>query len=104
MAASPAGLEATKTIFREGLRRTGFNVIRGYIFGGEIAEQMGFEKVDVPLYAGYALGYKVVQAYVKRTGKGVVETSFVPAEEIITESRFFDEHTSNRKHSYRYIL
>jgi uncharacterized protein YjaZ len=83
-------LEATKTIFRDGLKRSGFNVIRGYIFGGEISEQMGFEKVDVPLYAGYALGYKVVQAYLKRTGKKVVETSFVPAEEIIAESQFFD--------------
>lgn len=83
-------LGATKVIFRDALKRSGFNVIRGYIFGGEIAEQYGFEKVDVPLYAGYALGYKVVQAYLKRTGKRVVETSFVPAEEIIAESGFFD--------------
>lgn len=83
-------LEATRTIFHDGLKRSGFNVIRGYIFGGEIAEQMGFEKVNVPLYAGYALGYKVVQAYLKRSGKGVVDTSFIPADEIIAESRFFD--------------
>ncbi|MEZ4670264.1 MAG: DUF2268 domain-containing putative Zn-dependent protease [Anaerolineae bacterium] len=83
-------LDTTKAIFREGLKRSGFNVIRGYIFGGEIAEQMGFDKIDVPIYAGYALGYKVVQAYLKRTGKKVVEASFIPVDEIIAESRFFE--------------
>ncbi|MBZ0289583.1 MAG: DUF2268 domain-containing protein, partial [Anaerolineae bacterium] len=81
--------DETKRIFRDGLNRAGFNVVRGYIFGGEIAEQMGFEAVDVPQYAGYALGYRVVQAYLKRTGKKVVETTFVPAAEIIDESQFF---------------
>lgn len=82
-------LEETKRIFRDGLNRAGFNVVRGYIFGGEIAEQHGYEQMNVPLYAGYALGYRVVQAYMKRTGKKVVETTFVPAAEIIEESRFF---------------
>lgn len=83
-------LERTKAIFRQGLNRAGFNVVRGYIFGGELAGEWGFEPVNVPLYAGYALGYRVVQAYLKRAGKRVVETTFVPAEEIIAESGFFD--------------
>ncbi len=83
-------LNRTKTVFRDGLTRAGFNVIRGYIFGGEIAEIAGFEKIDVPLYAGYALGYRVVQAYLKRTGKSVAETTFVPPQEIVAESCFFD--------------
>lgn len=82
-------LEHTKTIFREGLNQTGFNLIRSYIFGGPIAEQNGLPKVDVPLYAGYALGYRVVQAYMQRTGKKVIETTFTPPDEIIEESRFF---------------
>jgi uncharacterized protein YjaZ len=82
-------LAEAKRIFREGLDRGGFNVVRGYIFGGAIAEQMGFEPVNVPPYAGYALGYRVVQAYMQRTGKKVVETTFVPAMEIIEESKFF---------------
>jgi uncharacterized protein YjaZ len=43
----------------------------------------------VPPFAGYALGYQVVQAYLKRSGKKVVETFFVPAAEIIAESQFF---------------
>jgi uncharacterized protein YjaZ len=82
-------MERTKAIFRDGMTRTGFNTIRGYIFGGEIAEAGGFEKVDVPMLAGYALGYRTVQAYLKKTGKSVVEATFVPASEIIAQSGYF---------------
>jgi uncharacterized protein YjaZ len=83
-------LDRTKVIFREGLNRAGFDVVRGYIFGGAIAEQSGFTAVDVPPLAGYALGYRVVQAYLKRTGQSVVAATLVPPETIIAESRFFD--------------
>ena len=83
-------LERTKSVFRDGLMNTGFNVIRGYIFGGEIADIGGFEKIDVPLYAGYALGYRVVQAYLNRTKKSVAEATFVSPNEIVAESYFFD--------------
>jgi uncharacterized protein YjaZ len=82
-------LERVKAIFREGLNRTGFNTIRGYIYGDQIANTMNLPKVDVPPLAGYAIGYRVVQAYVRRTGKNVVDSSFVPAKEIIEESGFF---------------
>jgi uncharacterized protein YjaZ len=82
-------LEETKTIFRAGLNRAGFDVVRGYIYGGQIAESMGFEGVDVPALAGYALGYRVVQAYLERTGKNVVQTTFTPVAEVIEESGFF---------------
>jgi uncharacterized protein YjaZ len=83
-------LDETKAIFRDGLNRAGFDVVRGYIFGGQVAAAMGFEQVDVPPLAGYALGYRVVQAYLKRTGKKVAEATFVPAAQIIAESGFFN--------------
>jgi uncharacterized protein YjaZ len=82
-------LEDSKRIIGGALNVTGFNQIRGYIFGDSIAEQMNLPKAGVPDYAGYALGYRVVQAYVKRTGKSVAETTFAPSAEIITESGFF---------------
>jgi uncharacterized protein YjaZ len=82
-------LEQTKAVFRDALTLSGFNVVRGYIFGDELAQGHDFPKAGVPLYAGYALGYRVVQAYLKRTGKSVVEATFVPATEVIAESQFF---------------
>ncbi len=83
-------LDQTRAAFREALDLGGFDTVRAYIFGDEIAESMGRPKVGVPPYAGYAIGYRVVQAYLRRTGASVVDATFVPAREIIAESRFFD--------------
>jgi uncharacterized protein YjaZ len=74
-------LEQTRDIFRNGLNTTGFNTIRRYIFGDPAA--------GIPVYAGYAIGYRLVQQYLQRTGKTVPEATFVPAEKIIAESGFF---------------
>jgi uncharacterized protein YjaZ len=74
-------LEQTKAIFREALGVSGFDEMRRYIFGDADA--------GLPTYAGYAIGYRVVQAYLARTGRSVVEATFVPAETIIGESGFF---------------
>jgi len=79
-------LESTKALFRPVLTMTGFNEVRVYIFGNGV---MGSNN-KVPMYAGYALGYRVVQAYIKRTGKTVVESTFVAPETIIADSGFFD--------------
>lgn len=81
--------EDTRAIVGAGLDVTGFDRIRGYIFGDEIAEPFGLEKVGVPAFAGYALGYHTVQAYLQRTGKTVVEATFVTPQEIIVESGYF---------------
>jgi len=75
-------VEAVKPLFQEGLTITGFNEVRRYVFGDPDA--------GLPVYAGYAVGYRVVRAYLRRTGKSVVEATFVPAEEIIEGSGFFD--------------
>jgi uncharacterized protein YjaZ len=77
-----SNLERTIAIFRDALTLTGFDTIRRYIFGDAAA--------GVPAFAGYALGYWVVHAYLERTGKTVVEATFVPPQDIITESGFFD--------------
>lgn len=83
-------LAATKATVREHLNDTGFNVIRGYIFGDlPNAEQFGVPKVGVPAYTGYALGYRIVQAYLARCGGTVVDATFVPADQLIEESGFF---------------
>lgn len=85
-----AGLETAKQLIGNGLDKTGFNVIRGYIFGDSLAEKWGFDTVGMPDYGGYAIGYRVVQAYLKKTGKSVVEATFVSANEIIEQSGYFD--------------
>jgi uncharacterized protein YjaZ len=85
-----SNLEHAKALFRDALNLTGFNTIRGYIFGDVSAERTGQPQAGVPAFAGYALGYRVVQTYLKRAGRSVVEATFVPAHEIIAQSAFFE--------------
>jgi uncharacterized protein YjaZ len=68
---------------------TGFDKIRGYIFGDTIAQHMGLPKAGVPDYAGYVIGYRVVQQYLKHTRTTVAAATFVPWDVIIAESGFF---------------
>lgn len=84
-----ARLEETRRLFADALHITGFDEVRKYIFGDVMADFMNWPKTGIAPLAGYAIGYRVVQAYLQRTGKSVVETTFVPAWEIIEESRFF---------------
>lgn len=77
-----ADLERTVAAFRDALGVAGFDEMRRYIFGDPEA--------GLPPYAGYALGYRTVQAYLERAGTSVVEATFVPARTIVDESRFFD--------------
>ena len=86
-----ADLDTAKALVYEGLDETGFDVVRGYIFGDPLAEQWGFPKLGgMPAYGGYAIGYRIVQAYLERTGNTVAQATQVPTEEIIAESLYFE--------------
>jgi uncharacterized protein YjaZ len=61
----------------------------GQTSAGRGGQEAAAELLGVPPLAGYALGYRVVQQYIRRTGKTVPEATFVPAREIIGESNFF---------------
>lgn len=85
-------LDTAKSLIATGLQKTGFNVIRSYIFGDALAVQNGYEPLGgMPAYGGYAVGYHVVQAFLRRTGLSAVEATFVPADEIVAKSAFFAE-------------
>lgn len=82
--------ESARRLIGEGLNATGFDVIRGYIFGDQLAEKYNFRAVGgMPTYGGYAIGYHVVQAFLKRTGRTIEEATFLPAQQIVEESGFF---------------
>ena len=59
------------------------------ILWGQVGKGEGYQSNESAVFGGYAIGCRVVKAYVKRTGKSVVDTAFVPAKEIIEESGFF---------------
>lgn len=82
-------LATARRIIGDALDVSGFDAVRGYIFGDAIAESRGLPRAGVPNFAGYAIGYRVVRQYLKRTGKSVTETTFLPSREIIEGSEFF---------------
>ncbi|MCL4264767.1 MAG: hypothetical protein KJ069_16205 [Anaerolineae bacterium] len=86
-----AELETARRLVGEGLNATGFNLIRSYIFGDALAERSGFAPLGgMPTYGGYAIGYRVVQAFLERSGCSIEETTFLPAVEIVQGSGYFD--------------
>jgi uncharacterized protein YjaZ len=82
-------IETAKNLMRDGLQKTGFNVLRAYIFGDYWAEKMNLETVGMPIYGGYAIGYRVVQAYLQRTGTSIEDATFIPADDIVRDSGYF---------------
>ncbi|MER3554037.1 MAG: hypothetical protein C4331_06715 [Meiothermus sp.] len=89
-ALSPEQLEAVKPRFKAALETTGFDTLRGYIFGDWAAEQFRYPKQNIPDYAGYTVGYEVVKAYLKHTGKSAAEATYIPWREIVEGSRYFE--------------
>ena len=85
-----AQLDMARKLVGDNLKATGFDVLRAFIFGDYWAQKLGLPVVGMPDYGGYAIGYRVVQAYLKRTGSNVKEATFVPAAEIVAESGYFD--------------
>lgn len=88
-ALTPEQMEAVKPRFRAALQTTGFDVLRGYIFGDWAAEQFHYPKQGIPDYAGYTLGYAVVKAFQQRTGKTATEATYIPWQEIVEQSGYF---------------
>jgi uncharacterized protein YjaZ len=84
-------LEEAREVIGGALDKTGFNVVRAYIFGDTIARFSQIEPLGVPDFAGYALGYKVVREYQRRTGASIAEATFLPAQAIIGGSGLFEK-------------
>jgi uncharacterized protein YjaZ len=83
--------DPARRLIGQGLGATGFNVIRSYLFGDALAERSGYAPLGgMPTYGGYAIGYHVVQAFLKRSGLSIEETTFVPANAIVQGSGFFE--------------
>lgn len=88
-ALAEAEIEQARQIIGQALEVSGFERVRAYMFGDEIARQWGWSAPGLPHCAGYAIGYRVVQAYLRQTGRSATEATFVPYAEIIQESGFF---------------
>ena len=91
-----SALATARKLIAANLQATGFNTIRGYLFGDAMAEQGGFEPVGgMPRYGGHAIGYHLVQAFLQRSGLTIEEATFLPTSEIVAGAGYFDLQSNN---------
>lgn len=82
-------LETGRRMIGEALDVRGFAEVSAFIFGDEVASGFGGRPRGVPTHAGYAVGYHLVQAYLRRAGKSAAEATLVPSSEIVRVAEYF---------------
>lgn len=87
---TPEELAQSKAVIGGALDVRGFNNVSPYLFGDPAASFSGYQPVGLPFAAGYTVGFHVVQAYLRRTGRTIVEATFTPAADIIANSGYFE--------------
>ncbi len=75
-----------RAIMSNALNIKGFDAVKQYVFG----DAKTGANLGLPNCAGYATGYHIVQAFMKATGKDIIQATFTPAEKIIEGSGFFN--------------
>lgn len=82
-------LETARRLVGDGWQATGFDQLRAYIFGDSIAAAMQFDTgLGMPDFGGYAVGYHLVRAYLRRRGVTIEEATLTPAHVIVQESGY----------------
>lgn len=83
-------LEYTNEVMKEGRLAKGFDQVSAYMYGDEVARDQGYQPVGLSRNAGYTIGYHLVKAYLKNTGKSIEEATLTPSNVIVKESGMFD--------------
>lgn len=82
-------LEYTIAVMKDGREARGFDQVSAYMYGDEVARKQGYQPVGLSRNAGYTIGYHLVKAYLKNTGKTIAEATLTPSETIVKESKIF---------------
>lgn len=82
-------LKRIKPIFKENINVSGFDKISSYMYGDDLSMLQGKAGVGVPYCGGYAIGYHLIEYYLKKTGKTIERATLTPAEEILKASEEF---------------
>lgn len=89
-ALTPEQIAAVLPRYRDAIDVTGFDTVRGYIFGDPAAAWAGYQGQGLPQFAGYTIGYRMARAYLARAGVTAAEATYRPWREIVEGSGFFD--------------
>ncbi|AJG61139.1 MULTISPECIES: DUF2268 domain-containing protein [Bacillus] len=82
-------LEYSIYVIKEGLNVKGFAEVSSYMFGDDFAKKEGYQPVGLSTGAGYAVGYHIVQSFMKNNNVTIQEATLLSTEEIIKGSNVF---------------
>lgn len=88
-ALSAEEVERVKPRFEAALEESDFDVVRRYIFGDWAAERFRYPKQGISDFAGYTVGFELMQAYLRRTRQSAAQATYVPWQEIVEGSAYF---------------
>jgi len=61
-------------------------VVAAYLYGDALVAPQGHPTVGLPPYAGFEVGYRLVRAYLWRTGRSLAEAMTTSPAEILAET------------------
>lgn len=70
-------------VFKEALDIKGFAEVSSYLYGDTFAKEKGYTPVGLSDCAGYAVGYKAVQDYMKKHNISIMEATLLEEKEIL---------------------
>jgi uncharacterized protein YjaZ len=71
-------LAYSRAVILEALAVTDPRLIAAHLYGDELAAAQGHPAVGLPAYAGFEVGYRLVQEFLGRTGRDVCATLTLP--------------------------
>ncbi|MFS0820911.1 DUF2268 domain-containing protein [Bacillus sp. 1P02SD] len=84
-------LKYSTEIIKEALNVKGFSEVSSYMFGDDIAKEQGFQPVGLSPFAGYAVGYQIVQSFMELNKVGIAEATLLNSNTIISNSGLFSK-------------
>ncbi|MFD3449477.1 DUF2268 domain-containing protein [Microbacteriaceae bacterium 4G12] len=82
-------LEYSIEVMKDALHIKGFAEVSSYMFGDTFAKEQGYQPVGLSPFAGYAIGYEVVQSFMKMNHVGISEATLLRTDEIINNCGLF---------------
>ncbi|MFJ7952932.1 DUF2268 domain-containing protein [Lysinibacillus sp. NPDC096418] len=76
-------LEYSTEVIKDVFNIKGFAEVSSYMFGDEIAIKQGYQSVGLSPFAGYAVGYKIVQSFMKNNNIGIGKATLLGTDEIM---------------------
>lgn len=79
----PEDLAYASEIIKAALNVSDATTIAGYMYGDAIVAMQGHPAVGLPPYAGFEVGYRLVQEYLRQSGRRLSEAMLMSSQEIL---------------------